>query len=82
MKESMRKEIMSMNLSELNNLTDFIRDVQIMTAKSTLKVGMDVYIVQKTKRELGKITKINIKKAIVQIGSRSYRVPMSMLEAA
>jgi hypothetical protein len=43
---------------------------------------MEVYVVQKTKRELGTITKINIKKAIVQIGSRSYRVPMSMLEAA
>jgi len=39
MKESIRKEIMGMNLSELNNLTDFIRDVQVMTAKSTLKVG-------------------------------------------
>jgi len=57
-------------------------DVKLMNAKSTLKVGMEVYVVQKTKRELGTITKINIKKAIVQIGSRSYRVPMSMLEAA
>ena len=41
---------------------------------------MDVYVVQKTKRELGTVTKINIKKIIVQIGSRSYRVPLSMLE--
>jgi len=82
MKESMRKEIMSMNLSELNDLGNFIRDVKLMNAKSTLKVGMEVYVVQKTKRELGTITQINIKKAIVQIGSRSYRVPMSMLEAA
>jgi hypothetical protein len=63
-------------------LGNFIRDVKLMNAKSTLKVGMEVYVVQKTKRELGTITKINIKKAIVQIGSRSYRVPMSMLEAA
>ena len=82
MKESMRKEIMSMNLSELNNLTDFIRDVQVMTAKSTLKVGMDVYIVQKTKRELGTITKIKINKCQVDIKGRLYSVPMSMLEAA
>ena len=82
MKESIRKEIMGMDLSELNGLVDFIRDVQVMDAKSSLKVGQQVYVVQKTKRELGTITKINIKKAIVQIGSRSYRVPMSMLEAA
>ena len=82
MKESMRKEIMSMNLSELNDLGDFIRDVKVINAKSTLKVGMDVYVVQKTKRELGKITKINIKKAIVRMRNRSYSVPMSMLEAA
>ena len=58
MKESMRKEIMSMNLSELNDLGDFIRDVKVINAKSTLKVGMEVYVVQKTKRELVTITKI------------------------
>ena len=73
---------MSMNLSELNDLGDFIRDVKVMNAKSTLKVGMEVYVVQKTKRELGIITKINIKKAIVRMRNRSYSVPMSMLEAA
>jgi len=54
----------------------------VSTAFSQLRVGMDVYVVQKTKRELGTVTKINIKKAIVQIGSRSYRVPLSMLEVA
>jgi len=82
MMKELRKEIMSMNLSELNDLGDFIRDVKVMNAKSTLKVGMEVYVVQKTKRELGIITKINIKKAIVRMRNRSYSVPMSMLEAA
>ena len=82
MKENIRKEIMGMNLTELNELGDFIRDVKVMNAKSTIRVGMDAYVVQKTKRELGTVTKINIKKAIVQIGSRSYRVPLSMLEVA
>ena len=52
MKESMRKEIMSMDLSELNSLIDFIRDVQVMNAKSSLQEGQQVYVVQKTKREL------------------------------
>ena len=82
MKESTRKDFMGMNLSELNDLGDFIDDVKVMNAKSSIKVGMDVFVVQKTKRELGTVKKINIKKAIVQIGSRSYRVPLSMLEAA
>ena len=82
MKESMRKEIMSMNLSELNDLGNFIRDVKLMNAKSTLKVGMEVYVVQKTKKELGTLIKIKQKRCTVEIGNRRYSVPMVMLEAA
>ena len=82
MKESIRKEIMGMDLSELNGLVDFIRDVQVMNAKSSLKVGQQVYVVQKTKREMGTITKIKINKCQVDIKGRLYSVPMSMLEVA
>ena len=82
MKESMRKEIMSMDLSELNSLIDFIRDVQVMNAKSSLKVGQQVYVVQKTKKELGTLIKIKQSRCTVEIGNRRYSVPMSMLEAA
>ena len=73
MKESIRKEIMNMDLSELNGLIDFIRDVQVMNAKSSLQEGQQVYVVQKTKRELGTLIKIKQKR---------YSVPMVMLEAA
>ena len=45
MKENIRKEIMGMNLAELNELGEFIRDVKVMNAKSTIRVGMDVYVV-------------------------------------
>ena len=62
MKESMRKEIMSMDLSELNSLIDFIRDVQVMNAKSSLQEGQQVYVVQKTKKELGTLIKIKQKR--------------------
>ena len=62
MKESIRKEIMSMDLSELNSLIDFIRDVQVMNAKSSLQEGQQVYVVQKTKRELGTLIKIKQKR--------------------
>ena len=82
MKESMRKEIMSMDLSELNSLIDFIRDVQVMNAKSSLQEGQQVYVVQKTKRELGTLIKIKQSRCTVEIGNRRYSVPMVMLEAA
>ena len=62
MKENIRKEIMRMNLAELNELGEFIRDVKVMNAKSTIRVGMDVYVVQKTKRELGTLLKIKQKR--------------------
>ena len=61
MKENIRKEIMGMDLSELNSLIDFIRDVQVMNAKSSLQEGQQVYVVQKTKRELGTLLKIKQK---------------------
>ena len=74
MKDTMRKEIMGMNLSELNSLIDFIRDVQVMNAKSSLKEGQKVYVVQKTKRELGTLIKIKQKRCTVDIQGRRYSV--------
>ena len=71
-----------MSLSELNNLMDYIRDVQVITAKASLKIGQKVYVVQKTKRTKGIILKIKQRKCTVDIGGRIYSVPMSMLEAA
>ena len=82
MKESIRKEIMNMDLSELNGLIDFIRDVQVMNAKSSLQEGQQVYVVQKTKRELGTLIIIKQKRCTFDIGGRRYSVPMAMLEAA
>ena len=82
MNEDMRKEIMGMSLSELNNLMDYIRDVQVITVKQSLTVGQKVYVVQKTKKELGILVKIKQRKCTVDIGGRMYSVPMSMLEAA
>jgi len=85
MNANLKKEIMSMSLSELNALTDFVNEVKVLNAKSTLTVGMKVYIVQKTKKTLGTITKVNQKKCLVKTDSAIgtvYTVPMQMLEAA
>ena len=82
MNTNMKKEIMNMNLTQLNDLIDFIRDVQVMNAKSSLQEGQQVYVVQKTKRELGTLIKIKQKRCTVDIQGRRYSVPMSMLEVA
>ena len=69
------------NLTELNALTSWISECKVHLAKSTLSVGSEVWVVQKTKRTAGVIKKMNIKKAVVDMNGMSYRVPMSMLEA-
>ena len=85
MNANLKKEIMSMSLAELNALSNFVNEVKVLNAKSTLTVGMKVYIVQKTKKTLGTITKVNQKKCLVKTDSAMgtvYTVPMQMLEAA
>jgi hypothetical protein len=70
------------SLSELNELTTFISECKTMLGKATLTVGSKVWVVQKTKRTAGVITKMNIKKALVDMNGMTYRVPFSMLELA
>ena len=56
--------------------------MKVIVCKATLSVGQKVFVVQKTKKTPGTITKINQTKCVVDMLGRSYRVPMSMLEAA
>ena len=70
------------SLSELNELSTFIRDCKTMLGKSALSVGSKVNVVQKTKKTPGVITKMNIKRALVDMSGRLYNVPFSMLELA
>ena len=82
-KTNLKDYIRNINsLSELNELTSFISEMKTMLGKTTLKVGSKVWVVQKTKRTAGVITKMNIKKALVDMNGMSYRVPFSMLELA
>ena len=69
------------SLSELNELTEFISDCKTMLGKSVLSVGAKVWVVQKTKKTEGRITKINKVKCVVDMRGRLYNVPMSMLES-
>jgi len=68
------------NLTDLNELSSFINDCKVMLGRATFKIGDKVNVVQKTKKTPGKITKINVKKCLVDMMGRSYRVPMAMLE--
>ena len=68
------------SLSKLNELDRFIKECKVHLGKTTLGEGMEVWVVQKTKRTPGIITKMNIKKAVVNMNGMSYRVPFSMLE--
>ena len=71
------------SLTELNELSEYTHTIKARSAKDSIRVGSQVFVVQKTKRTLGTVTKLNIKKAIVQMnGGQKYSVPFSMLEAA
>jgi len=74
--------LFNMNVEELNLTKDLIEDIIQSKLKSTLRVGMKVNVVQKTKKTLGVITKIMQSKCLVDLSGRIYRVPMSMLEVA
>ena len=77
-----KEGIKQLSLAELNDVSSFISDVKIMNAKASLSVGQNVFVVQKTKKTPGVITKIKLSKCLVDLSGRIYSVPMSMLEAA
>ena len=69
------------NLETLNELSSLISDCKTMLGRTTLSEGSQVWVVQKTKRTTGVITKMNRTKAVVDMNGMSYRVPFSMLTA-
>jgi len=69
------------NLSELNELTEWVNSVKVQNAKAGISVGDQVYVVQKTKKTLGEVVKVNVKKAIVELPQGRYNVPLSMIES-
>jgi len=71
------------NLADLNALTAFVQDCKTTLGRTTIMVGSKVNIVQKTKKTAGVVTKVMIKKALVETtkyGQTTYRVPLAMLE--
>ena len=70
------------SLSELNEISSFVNECKTLLGKAALSVGANAFVVQKTKKTPGVITKMNVKKAIVEMNGMSYSVPFSMLELA
>jgi len=78
---NIKTEIMKVStLSELNELSALINHQKTMLGKTTLPVGDKVSMVPHTKKTPGVNTKMNIKKAIVEMNGMLYRVPFGMLE--
>jgi hypothetical protein len=70
------------SLAELNELSAYINAAKTALGLKTISVGSAVYVVQKTKKTLGTVLKVKIKKALVELPQGKYNVPLSMLEAA
>lgn len=68
--------------TELMGLVTFIQGVKTNQVKRSIAVGDQVFVVQKTKRTLGTVESIKIKKAIVNMPGGRYNVPLAMLELA
>lgn len=68
------------SLAELNELGAYINSVKTFNAKTSINVGDQVYVVQKTKKTLGVVEKVKVKNAIVTLPQGRYNVPLSMLE--
>jgi len=76
-------EMMStMTIKDLNSMKDMINNTIKDKVKNSMIVGQKVNIVQKTKKTPGVIKKIMQSKCLVQCNITTYRVPMTMLEAA
>ena len=63
-------------------MKDMINNTIKDKVKNSMIVGQKVNIVQKTKKTPGVIKKIMQSKCLVQCNITTYRVPMTMLEAA
>ena len=82
LKQSLLNQISSIdNLEDLMFLNEFVMDTRNKLGKNTLYVGSKVWVVQKTKRTAGVITKMKVKKALVEMNGMLYNVPFSMMES-
>ena len=78
--ENFNKMMTTMTIKDLNNMKSLIDTMIKNKVKNSMTVGTKVFVVQKTKKTPGVITKIMNSKCLVDLMGRIYRVPMTMLE--
>ena len=77
-----RQAMLALDTADLNEIIDLAHDLKTLKGRVSLKVGQNVWVVQKTKRTAGSIEKVNQKKAQVRMRGSIYNVPFAMIEAA
>ena len=77
-----RQAMLALDTADLNDIIDLAHELKTLKGRVSLKVGQDVWVVQKTKRTAGIIEKVNLKKAQVRMRGSIYNVPFGMIEAA
>ena len=76
------KSLQELSITQLKDTKVLIDTIIKNKVKYNMSVGAKVYIVQKTKKTLGTITKIMQSRCLVKMikNNMTYRVPMTMLE--
>jgi len=76
------KDLQELTVTQLKDTKVLIDTIVKTKLKRELLVGSEVYIVQKTKKTPGIITKIMQSRCLVKLvkNDMTYRVPMTMLE--
>jgi len=74
------KNLQELTVTQLKDTKILIDTIIKNKVKYGVSVGAEVYIVQKTKKTPGIITKIMQSRCLVKMKDMTYRVPMTMIE--
>ena len=74
------KDLQELTVTQLKDTKVLIDTIVKTKLKRELLVGAEVYIVQKTKKTPGIITKIMQSRCLFKMKDMTYRVPMTMIE--
>ena len=85
--KKIKDQLMSLSITELNEVLDMVSAIKTLKAKAGINVGDRVYVVQKTKKTPGTVRKINKSRAVVDMvvnpisgATAAYNVPFSMIQ--
>ena len=74
-----KQAMLALDTTDLNDIIELAHELKTLKGRTSLKVGQDVWVVQKTKRTAGIIEKINQKKAQVRMRGSIYNVPFNIM---